>query len=132
MTRPSWDEYFAHLASVVATRSTCTRRQVGAVAVDPVTHRVLGTGFNGAPPGEPHCIDGACPRGLLTHDELPRDAPYEGAGKCIADHAEVNAVLGDGGIRRPFALHVTHAPCSQCAAFLASNPWCVAVHYPHR
>ncbi|MGC8842362.1 MAG: deoxycytidylate deaminase, partial [bacterium] len=50
--RPPWDEYFMQIARVVATRSTCLRRQVGAVLVK--EKRILTTGYNGAPRGLPH------------------------------------------------------------------------------
>ncbi|HHY46646.1 MAG TPA: hypothetical protein GX506_05020, partial [Firmicutes bacterium] len=52
--RPSWDEYFMEIAQVVARRSTCLRRQVGAIAVK--DRRILATGYNGAPSGLPHCL----------------------------------------------------------------------------
>ena len=45
--RPSWDEYFMQICRVVATRSTCLRRQVGAILVS--ERRILSTGYNGAP-----------------------------------------------------------------------------------
>lgn len=62
--RPSWDEYFVHIADAVAMRGDCTRRQVGAVLVDPETHDLIETGYNGPPKGEPGCLSaGACPRG---------------------------------------------------------------------
>ena len=53
MTRPSNDEYFMEMAHLVASRSTCLRRKVGAVMV--ADKRVLTTGYNGAPKGLPHC-----------------------------------------------------------------------------
>jgi dCMP deaminase len=60
--RPGWDEYFLKIAEDVAARADCTRRQVGAVLVK--RNRVLSTGYNGAPAGEPGCLtDRACPRG---------------------------------------------------------------------
>jgi len=52
--RETWEEYFMKIAYAVASRSTCGRRQVGAVAVSP-DNRILGTGYNGALPGSPHC-----------------------------------------------------------------------------
>ena len=52
--RQSWTEYFMGLAHQVATRSTCERRHVGSVAVGS-DHRIIGTGYNGALPGTPHC-----------------------------------------------------------------------------
>ncbi|HYE77117.1 MAG TPA: hypothetical protein VEI97_03940, partial [bacterium] len=48
-TRPGWDDYFMELCYVVAKRSTCLRRQVGAVVVR--EKRILTTGYNGAPAG---------------------------------------------------------------------------------
>ena len=51
--RASWDEYFMQIAEIVKTRSTCLRRQVGAVIVK--DNRIITTGYNGAPEGLAHC-----------------------------------------------------------------------------
>ena len=57
--RKSWDEYFMEIAEIVKTRSTCLRRQVGAVIVK--DNRIITTGYNGAPSGLRHCTDiGGC------------------------------------------------------------------------
>ena len=53
--RKSWDEYFMEIAEIVKTRSTCLRRQVGAVIVK--DNRIITTGYNGAPSGLRHCTD---------------------------------------------------------------------------
>ena len=58
--RPSWDEYFMDITRVVATRSTCLRRQVGAVIVK--DKRLLTSGYNGAPQGLAHCLEVGCLR----------------------------------------------------------------------
>ena len=47
--RPSWDEYFMGIVELVKTRSTCMRRQVGALIVK--DKRILATGYNGAAVG---------------------------------------------------------------------------------
>jgi len=49
--RPSWEEYFMDIALLVAKRSTCLRRAVGALIVK--DKRILATGYNGARPGSP-------------------------------------------------------------------------------
>ena len=54
-SRPSWETYFMDIAELVAKRSTCLRRAVGAVVVK--DKRILSTGYNGAPTGIKHCID---------------------------------------------------------------------------
>jgi dCMP deaminase len=60
--RPWWPEYFLGIAKAVAVRGDCTRRQVGCVIEK--GHRVVSTGYNGAPSGQPGCLSaGACPRG---------------------------------------------------------------------
>ena len=62
--RKSWDEYFMEIAEIVKTRSTCPRRQVGAVIVK--DNRIITTGYNGAPSGLRHCTDiGGCERERL-------------------------------------------------------------------
>ncbi|MGC9555055.1 MAG: deoxycytidylate deaminase, partial [Thermoplasmatota archaeon] len=47
--RPSYDQYFMEIAAIVATRSTCLRRQVGAIIVK--DNHILSTGYNGPPKG---------------------------------------------------------------------------------
>lgn len=62
--RPSWDEYFLEMARLVSKRSTCLRRNVGAVLVK--DKRILATGYNGAPRGLKHCLDIGCIRQKLN------------------------------------------------------------------
>ena len=64
IVRASWDEYFMEIAEIVKTRSTCLRRQVGAVIVK--DNRIITTGYNGAPAGLKHCTEiGGCERQRL-------------------------------------------------------------------
>ena len=81
--RKSWDRYFMDMAKVAASRSTCLRRQVGAVAVSP-DNRILGTGYNGALPGTPHCEETGCLRQQMN---IPSGERQE---ICRAQHAEAN------------------------------------------
>lgn len=57
--RPSWDEIWFNVAEIIGKRATCRRALVGAVIVD-ANDRILGTGYNGAPAGRPHCLDVGC------------------------------------------------------------------------
>ncbi len=107
--RPSWDDYFMSIAKIVATRGTCNRLQVGAVLVK--DKRIIATGYNGAPPGMPHC-DG--PAGHQMEDN-----------HCIRTvHAEENCVLQAafmGGFSTVGAtLYTTHSPCHHCFKAVAS------------
>lgn len=111
--RPSWDEYFLQLARQAATRSTCLRRQVGAVLVR--DRRVLATGYNGAPRGVPHCLDVGCLREELG---IPSGERHE---LCRAIHAEQNAIIQAAvhGVAVDGAtLYCTHQPCILCAKML--------------
>ena len=58
--RLGWPQYFMRIACMVAERSTCLRRKVGAVAVK--DRRILATGYNGAPAGVAHCFETGCLR----------------------------------------------------------------------
>ena len=69
--RPTWIDYFMDIADLVARRSTCLRRQVGAMAVK--DKRILATGYNGVPSGIPHCLDVGCLQGA-GRDPLGRTA----------------------------------------------------------
>ena len=110
MNRPSWDEYFIHLAYVAATRSTCLRRRVGAVAVR--DKLLLGTGYNGAPSGAAHCLDVGCLREQL---KVPSGERHE---LCRACHAEQNLIAQAAkfGVElRGATIYCTTSPCSMCA-----------------
>jgi dCMP deaminase len=83
--RPSWDSYFMQIAQLVASRSTCMRRQVGAVIVK--DKQILSTGYNGSPSGLRHCGEVGCLREALNIQ------PGERTEICRAVHAEQNALL---------------------------------------
>ena len=113
MGRPSWDEYFMKIAHVVAERSTCLRRQVGAVLVH--GKRILTTGYNGAPSGLEHCEDVGCLRDTLN---VPPGERHE---LCRGLHAEMNALLQaaiHGVSVRGASLYCTSSPCALCAKML--------------
>jgi dCMP deaminase len=118
---PSWDEYFLLIAAAVATRAKCTRRKVGAVLV--LDRRIISTGYNGAAPGEPDCLEGACPRGGLTYDQVPGLGDYDRPGTpgfCIAIHAEVNALLFATRDTKGATAYITDPPCPGCRKALAA------------
>lgn len=87
MPRLDKDQYFLKIAQDVALRSTCIRRQYGAVLVS-TRGTIISTGYNGAPVGEPNCCDvGDCWR--ETHN-IPHGQRYEA---CRSVHAEQNAII---------------------------------------
>ncbi len=107
LTRPGWDEYFMQIAHTVATRATCPRASVGAVLTR--DHRILTTGYNGAPRNVPHCTDVGC---LLVNDHCQR-----------ATHAEANAIVQGAlhGVGLAGAIaYCTHQPCVNCSKLLIS------------
>lgn len=118
-TRPDWDDYFLGVADAVAVRADCRRRQVGAVIVSE-DRRIISTGYNGAPSGHPGCLDGHCPRGLLTYEQTREFTDYDtGPGRCVAVHAEANALLYARADCRGATAYVTARPCPTCRKLLA-------------
>lgn len=118
---PGWDEYFLGIATAVAARAKCTRRRVGAVIVH--ERRIIATGYNGAAPGRPDCLEGACPRGQLSYDEVPGLGDYDRPGTpgfCIAIHAEVNALLFATRDTKGATAYITDPPCPGCRKALAA------------
>ena len=139
--RPSWNDYFLEIAEAVSRRGDCTRRQVGAVIVTQ-DHRIVSTGYNGAPPGDRGCLSaGACPRGQhlkiysRTTIQVERNGMFSctcgnawpceqyvepgssydtGAGACIALHAEQNALLYAFRAVRGADMFITDKPCDGC------------------
>lgn len=107
--RPGWTSYFMSIASVVASRSTCLRRQVGAVIVR--GRQIVSTGYNGAPRGVRHCTVVGCLRKELG---IPSGERHE---ICRGSHAEVNAIVqaaATGSSTEGAELYCTHEPCSFC------------------
>ncbi len=106
--RASWDEYFMNIARVVASRSTCDRKFVGAVIVRDKT--ILSTGYNGSIRGMPHCSE----VGHMMEE-----------GHCVATiHAESNAILqaAKNGVSIDGAsIYVTASPCWSCFKQIANT-----------
>ncbi|MDO9262485.1 MAG: cytidine/deoxycytidylate deaminase family protein [Desulfosalsimonadaceae bacterium] len=107
--RPTWDAYFMDIAVLVAKRSTCLRRMVGALIVK--DKRILTTGYNGAPSGIRHCIEIGCLR------ETMKVASGQRHELCRGIHAEQNAIIQaayHGVSIRNATLYCTNLPCSIC------------------
>lgn len=105
--RPSWDEYFMATALLIASRSSCSRLNVGCVIVSSIPHpnRIIAAGYNGFLPGAPHTSRVRDDHELATV------------------HAEQNAITD--AARRGVSLegttaYITHFPCIHCAKLLAS------------
>lgn len=85
MTRPTVNDYYLDIAKAVSKRSTCLRRQYGAVIVN--NEEIISSGYNGSPRGEVNCCDiGICHRQGHAHN----DGDYR---SCKSVHAEMNAII---------------------------------------
>jgi len=114
-TRPTIDEYFLKIATVVAERSTCLRHHVGAVAVR--DKHILATGYNGAASGLKDCLELGCLRDEMNIESGTRHEI------CRAIHAEQNVIIQAAlhGITLGGAtVYVTHPPCILCAKMLVN------------
>jgi dCMP deaminase len=99
----------------VATRSTCSRLQVGCVISR--EGRILVSGYNGAPARMPHCVhDCDC---IVAHGHAEFCSSLK---PCIvAVHAEANAIAyaARHGIKvEGGQLNTTHSPCTACAQLI--------------
>ncbi len=115
MQRPTWDQYFMQITTLVATRSTCMRRQVGALLVK--NKNILATGYNGVPSGIRHCDEVGCLREQLN---VPSGERHE---LCRGLHAEQNAIIQAArhGINiEGSTLYCTDSPCSICSKMLVN------------
>lgn len=111
--RPTYDEYFMSMAFLAATRSTCTRRKVGAVLVK--NKHVLATGYNGPPKGLKHCKETGC---LREEKRVPSGERHE---ICRGLHAEQNAIIQAavfGVSIDNSVIYITNTPCVVCAKML--------------
>ncbi len=113
MSRPSWSEYFMTITKMVAKRSTCLRRHVGAILVK--DKRILATGYNGAPAGLRHCEEVGC---LRKDSSVPSGQRHE---LCRGLHAEQNAIIQAAYHGIPIAgstLYCTNKPCVICTKMI--------------
>jgi dCMP deaminase len=97
------------ITHLVAKRSTCLRRQVGAVLVK--DKNILATGYNGAPTGVAHCLDVGCLREQMG---VPSGERHE---LCRGLHAEQNAIIQaakHGTSIEGATLYSTTMPCIIC------------------
>ena len=113
MSRPSWPEYFMDITRLVANRSTCLRRKVGAILVK--NRRILATGYNGVPSGIRHCEEVGCLRERMS---VPSGERHE---LCRGLHAEQNVIIQaayHGIAINKSILYCTNKPCVICTKML--------------
>jgi len=126
MTRRDKDNYYLDIADTVLERSTCLRRQYGAIIVN--NDEIVATGYNGAPRGRRNCLDiGLCTRESLR---IPAGERYE---LCRSVHAEANAIISAarrdmiGGTLyltgREFSTNtiIDATPCSMCRRMIINS-----------
>ena len=121
--RPSWETYFMNITNLVAQRSTCLRRAVGAVLVK--DKRILSTGYNGAPANLKHCLEVGCLREQMG---IESGKMHE---LCRGIHAEQNAIIQaayHGVSVKGAAIYCTNQPCSICARMII-NAGIVKIYY---
>ena len=112
-SRPSWETYFMNITNLVAERSTCLRRAVGAVLVK--DKRILSTGYNGSPSNLKHCAEVGCLREKLG---IESGKMHE---LCRGIHAEQNAIIQaayHGVSVKGASIFCTNQPCSICARMI--------------
>lgn len=104
-SRISRHQWYMELAQSTAKRSTCMRLNVGAVIVKDRTP--ISFGYNGTPPGDPHCGGNSCPGRLSCRETV---------------HAEDNALRRlPPGTQGPLDIYVTDSPCAACYDHLVSD-----------
>jgi dCMP deaminase len=122
-SRPSWETYFMDITTLVAKRSTCLRRAVGAIIVK--DKQILSTGYNGAPTNVRHCQEVGCLREKLNVESGQRHE------LCRGIHAEQNAIIQaafHGVSVKDASLFCTNQPCSICAKMII-NAGILKIYY---
>ncbi len=109
--RPNWDEYFMSMAILASTRASCQHVRAGSAIV--LDNRIIGTGYNGVPPGvENNCLESGCYKEKVGE----KYGESFGSRKCLGVHAEMNALANlSREIHKGATLYVTIFPCPACA-----------------
>jgi dCMP deaminase len=108
--RPTIKQTMLDIAEVLSHRATCSKLAVGAVLTNSLG-RIIGSGYNGVPHNFPHCTDADCGGANLP----------AGTDRCMAVHAETNALLNCGDVNQISTLYVTHPPCLRCTKELLNT-----------
>ncbi|MDD5581676.1 MAG: dCMP deaminase family protein [Candidatus Marinimicrobia bacterium] len=118
--RPTWDEYFLEIAKVVSRRSSCLRKQVGAVIVH--NKDIISTGYNGAPSFQKNSLEyGFCYR--ETHN-IQSGTNLELC-RAVGSHAESNAIVlaarnGHSTADGTMYVYGHEFICNMCKAMIAN------------
>jgi dCMP deaminase len=114
-----------HIAQNIAqTLSTCNKKQYAAIILNQ-HKRVISIGYNGSPPGHPHCTNGHCPR---YWENTPNGQNYD---NCIANHAETNALLwADPAQLHNATLIINGPPCYTCTKLICTSGITQLIHHP--
>jgi dCMP deaminase len=134
--RPSKDKTFLDLASTLAKRGTCIRKQVGCVLVDKLG-QILSTGYNGVARGLPHCNEEEFLPEVRLEDlgykirsyssVYPHKCPGSdhdsgrGLDICEAIHAEQNALLQCADVQKIHTVYITVSPCRHCMKLIMNT-----------
>jgi dCMP deaminase len=111
------------ITRLVATRSTCLRRHVGAILIK--DKRILASGYNGAPSGLRHCEEVGC---LRENSSVPSGERHE---LCRGLHAEQNLIIQAAyhGISiKGSILYCTNKPCVICTKMII-NAGIIKIYY---
>ncbi|MAF24110.1 dCMP deaminase [bacterium] len=107
--RPSWDDYFMALVKIVASRGSCDRLYTGAVLVK--DKRIIATGYNGSPPGQPHCDDVGH---LLEEGHCVRT--IHGEHNALLQAARIGGATTDGS-----TMYTKYSPCVHCTKYIIAS-----------
>ena len=121
MSRIPLDEYYLRTLQLLAQRSTCIRRKVACI-ITTENGVVLSTGYNGVPRGIFHCLEAPC----AGANDPPGDT-----NRCLAVHAEQNAMLQCTQLDKAHTMYVTCTPCFTCAKMIANTNVRVVICLEH-
>ena len=111
------------ITRLVANRSTCLRRHVGAILVK--NKRILASGYNGAPSGLKHCEEVGCVR---ENSSVPSGERHE---LCRGLHAEQNVIIQAAHYGIPIngsIIYCTNKPCVICTKMII-NAGIIKIYY---
>jgi len=111
-TRPNMATTMLRIADILSMRSTCSRRNVGAIFLNKHNH-IVASGYNGVASGLPHCIDSNCKGSNFKSGE--------GLDSCEAIHAEQNALMQCRDIFDIESVFCTTSPCVNCIKMLMNT-----------